>query len=103
MAKTFNELQRSRIAEGLFLSSGIAGGGVRTQDRLIDTIDVLRNQLNYRGYVHLKIMPGTERDQVYRAMQLSDRIRSTRSAQLAPPGGLARTRLHGRTAAAALG
>ncbi len=91
MAKTFNELQRSRIAEGLFLSSGIAGGGVRTQDRLIDTIDVLRNKLNYRGYVHLKIMPGTERDQVLRAMQLSDRIsinleapNSRRLADLAP-------------------
>ena len=91
MAKTFNELQRSRIADGLFLSSGVAGGGVRTQDRLIDTIDVLRIQLNYRGYVHLKIMPGVERDQVYRAMQLSDRIsinleapNSARLAKLAP-------------------
>ena len=59
MAQTFNELHRSRIAEGLFLSSGIAGGGVRTQDKLIDTIDILRHNLNYRGYVHLKIMPGT--------------------------------------------
>jgi predicted DNA-binding helix-hairpin-helix protein len=91
MARTFNELQRVRVAEGLFLSSGVAGGGVRTQDKLIDTIDVLRNQLNYRGYVHLKIMPGTERDQVYRAMQLSDRIsinleapNSRRLADLAP-------------------
>ena len=91
MAKTFNELQRSRVAEGLFLSSGVAGGGVRTQDRLIDTIDVLRHKLNYRGYVHLKIMPGTERDQVYRTMQLADRIsinleapNSRRLADLAP-------------------
>ena len=91
MAKTFNELQRARIAEGLFLSSGVAGGGVRTQDKLIDSIDVLRNQLHYRGYVHLKIMPGSERDQVYRAMQLSDRIsinleapNSARLANLAP-------------------
>ena len=91
MAKTFNDLQRSRVAEGLFLSSGIAGGGVRTQDRLIDTIDVLRNNLHYRGYVHLKIMPGTERDQVLRAMQLADRIsinleapNSRRLADLAP-------------------
>jgi len=91
MARTFNDLQRSHIAEGLFLSSGVAGGGVRTQDRLIDTIDVLRHKLNYRGYVHLKIMPGTERDQVLRAMQLSDRIsinleapNSRRLADLAP-------------------
>ncbi len=91
MAKTFNDLQRSRVAEGLFLSSGIAGGGSRTQDRLIDTIEVLRNNLHYRGYVHLKIMPGTERDQVLRAMQLADRIsinleapNSARLADLAP-------------------
>jgi len=91
MARTFNELQRSRVAEGLFLSSGIAGGGVRTQDRLIDTIEVLRHKLSYRGYVHLKIMPGTERDQVLRAMQLADRIsinleapNSRRLADLAP-------------------
>jgi predicted DNA-binding helix-hairpin-helix protein len=74
MAKTFNELNRAKIAEGLFLSSGIAGGGVRTQDRLIDTTDILRNKLHYRGYLHLKIMPGAERDQVLRAMQLADRI-----------------------------
>ncbi len=91
MAKTYNELQRARVAEGLFLSSGLAGGGVRTQDRLIDTIDILRKQWHYRGYVHLKIMPGSERDQVYRAMQLADRIsinleapNSARLADLAP-------------------
>jgi predicted DNA-binding helix-hairpin-helix protein len=52
---------------------------------------VLRHKLNYRGYVHLKIMPGTERDQVLRAMQLADRIsinleapNSRRLADLAP-------------------
>jgi predicted DNA-binding helix-hairpin-helix protein len=74
MARTFVDLQQANIAEGLFLSSGIAGGGVRTQDRLLDSIDILRNRLHYRGYVHLKIMPGSERDQVRRAMQLADRI-----------------------------
>lgn len=74
MANTFNDIHRAKLAEGLFLSSGIAGGGVRTQDRLIDTVDILRNKLNYRGYLHLKIMPGLERDQVLRAMQLADRI-----------------------------
>src|SRR3989304_4928118 len=33
MARTFVDLNAAHIAEGLFLSSGIAGGGVRTQDR----------------------------------------------------------------------
>jgi predicted DNA-binding helix-hairpin-helix protein len=74
MARTFAQLHRANIAEGFFLSSGIAGGGVKTQDRLIDTADILRRKLNYRGYMHLKLMPGTERDQVLAAMTLSDRV-----------------------------
>jgi predicted DNA-binding helix-hairpin-helix protein len=47
---------------------------VRTQDRLIATAEIPRRQFNYTGYLHLKIMPGAERDQVWRAMQLADRI-----------------------------
>src|SRR5690606_16808353 len=60
--------------EGLFLSSGIIKGGVTTQDKLIDTAEILRNKLGFRGYLHLKIMPGADRDQVRRSMQLADRI-----------------------------
>jgi predicted DNA-binding helix-hairpin-helix protein len=70
----FIELNRRGIAEGTFLSSGIAGGGLRTQDKLLDTAEILRRKLGFRGYVHLKIMPGAERAQVERAMQLADRV-----------------------------
>ncbi len=74
MAKTYAELNRGGVAQGIFLSSGIIKGGVSTQDKLIDTIEILRRKHNYAGYVHLKIMPGAEKDQVFRAMQLADRI-----------------------------
>jgi predicted DNA-binding helix-hairpin-helix protein len=74
LAKTFLEMNRANIAEGLFLSSGIAGGGLRTQDRLIASAEILRNKLDYRGYLHLKLMPGAERAQVERAMRLADRV-----------------------------
>lgn len=74
MAQVFHQLHIAGIAEGLFLSSGLTGGGVRTQDRLIDTAEILRTKFGYRGYLHLKIMPGAEKDQVLRAMQLADRV-----------------------------
>jgi predicted DNA-binding helix-hairpin-helix protein len=74
MAHTFMAIHRTGIAEGIFLSSGVIRGGITTQDRLLDTADILRNRLHYRGYLHLKIMPGAERDQVLRAMQLADRV-----------------------------
>lgn len=74
MAQAFANLQRAGQVEGLFLSSGIAAGGVKTQDRLLDTIDILRRKHAFRGYVHLKLMPGVDHDQVLRAMQIADRV-----------------------------
>ena len=73
-ARLFMDLSQKGIAEGMFLSSGMAGGGIRTQDRLLDTADILRHKLGFRGYLHLKIMPGAERAQVERAMQLANRV-----------------------------
>ncbi|MEN4013264.1 MAG: helix-hairpin-helix domain-containing protein [Bellilinea sp.] len=74
MAKTFSQINAAGIAEGLFLSSGIIGGGVRTQDKLMDTAELLRHKYQFRGYLHLKAMPGLEKDQLERAMLLADRV-----------------------------
>lgn len=74
MAQTFMDMYRAGLVEGLFLSSGIIRGGIATQDKLIKTADILRNRLNFRGYLHLKIMPGSERDQVLRTMELASRV-----------------------------
>jgi predicted DNA-binding helix-hairpin-helix protein len=74
MAKTFSDMVRAGAVDGLFLSSGIIKGGATTQDKLLDTADILRTRYNFQGYLHLKIMPGAEKDQVHRAMQLADRL-----------------------------
>lgn len=74
MAQSFMDLYRAGVAEGIFLSSGIIQGGVTTQDKLIDTVAILREKHNFRGYVHLKVMPGAEKAQVERAMQLANRL-----------------------------
>jgi len=74
MAGAFDTLQRANRVEGIFLSSGIIKGSVTTQDKIIDTIEIVRNRYEYKGYVHLKIMPGVEFEQLYRAMQLADRV-----------------------------
>jgi len=90
-ADLFIKMNLGGLAEGVFLSSGLAGGGVRTQDKLLDTAELLRKKYQYRGYLHLKIMPGAEKDQVYRAMQLANRVsvnleapNTERLAKLAP-------------------
>jgi predicted DNA-binding helix-hairpin-helix protein len=59
---------------GLFLSTGLFGGGSNTQNKLLDCAEILRGKLRYPGYLHLKLMPGIEFGQVQRAMQLADRV-----------------------------
>jgi len=73
-AGLFISLYRSGFVEGIFLSSSIFDGAVRTQDKLLDTAAILREKYHYEGYLHLKIMPGVERAQVEQAMQLADRL-----------------------------
>lgn len=74
MAKTYLNVYRAGVAQGIFLSSGVVGGGPRTQELLIDTAEILRKKLGYTDYIHLKCMPGATKDQVYRSMLLADRV-----------------------------
>lgn len=74
MASGFMALYRAGAVEGLFLSSGIIRGGVTSQDAILDTGAILRQKYGYRGYMHLKLMPGAERDQVREAMRLATRV-----------------------------
>jgi predicted DNA-binding helix-hairpin-helix protein len=90
-AELFMKLNQAGAAEGIFLSSGIAAGGANTQNRILDTAEILRHKLGYKGYMHLKIMPGAEKGQVQRLMQLADRVSinleaptTERLARLAP-------------------
>lgn len=90
-AKLFMYMHKVGKVEGIFLSSGVVGGGMLTQDKLLDTAAIMRQKYNYRGYLHLKIMPGADRAQVEQAMLLADRIsinleapNTERLARLAP-------------------
>lgn len=81
LAATFYSAYKAGWVDGLFLSTGVFAGGPHTQDKLIDTAAILRETHGYRGYLHLKIMPGAEYEQVRKAMQLANRV----SANLEAP------------------
>ena len=74
LASAFMELHRRHTVAGLFLSSGIAGSGSKTTERMIQVVEVLRRKHNFRGYVHLKVMPGAEYQYVEAAHRLGTRL-----------------------------
>ncbi|MFN4013252.1 MAG: radical SAM protein [Aquificaceae bacterium] len=74
IAKGFMELYRAGKVRGLFLSSGIFGNPEFTMERMIDTVKILREKYAFRGYVHLKIMPGVSLQTVEEAVKVADRV-----------------------------
>ena len=74
LANAFMEMHRRHTVDGLFLSSGIAGSGSKTTERMIKVVEVIRRKHGFKGYVHLKVMPGAERQYVEAAHRLGTRL-----------------------------
>ena len=74
LARMFMDLQRREVVSGLFLSSGIAGTASKTTEKLIKVVDLVRNKYGFKGYIHLKVMPGTEYGLVEAAHRLGSRL-----------------------------
>ena len=60
--------------EGLFLTTGIPGRPMKVMDDLIRVLELLRECHGFRGYIHVKILPGAEEAQVQRITALASRV-----------------------------
>ena len=56
--KVFLDYYNRRKVFGLFLSSGVLGSPDFTMDRLNSVARILRQKYSFKGYIHLKIIPG---------------------------------------------
>src|SRR5579862_8654954 len=54
------DFYRRNCIEGLFLSSGIARSEDDTMEDLVRVARTLREDHGFRGYIHLKIIPGAD-------------------------------------------
>jgi predicted DNA-binding helix-hairpin-helix protein len=74
VARTFMESHRAGVAQGLFLTSGVPGRPARAVDQMLAAVEILRRREGFRGYVHVKLLPGAERDQIVEATRLANRV-----------------------------
>jgi predicted DNA-binding helix-hairpin-helix protein len=73
-AATFLDYFRRRKVFGLFLSSGVLGSPDATMDRLNTTAWLLRRRHQFKGYIHLKIIPGASPAAVEEAVSLASAV-----------------------------
>ena len=70
---TLNFYRRNYI-EGLFLSSGIIKSANHTMDQLIEVARILRDEHDFRGYIHLKTIPEADAELIHQAGLYADRV-----------------------------
>ncbi|MBB3358395.1 MULTISPECIES: putative DNA modification/repair radical SAM protein [unclassified Novosphingobium] len=79
---------RRNYIEGLFLSSGIVRSSNHTMEQLIEAARILREEHEFRGYIHLKTIPEADPELVARAGLYADRV--SINVELPTQAGLAR-------------
>lgn len=68
------EFYRRNYIEGLFLSSGIIRSGDYTMEQLVRVARTLREEHDFRGYIHLKLIPEADPKLVEEAGLYADRL-----------------------------
>ena len=60
--------------QGLFITTGIPGRPVKVMDDLIQVLELLREKHRFGGYIHVKLVAGSETAQIDRLTALASRI-----------------------------
>jgi predicted DNA-binding helix-hairpin-helix protein len=73
-AKVFMDYYNRRKVFGLFLSSGILGSADASMDKLNSVAKLLRNKHRFKGYIHLKVIPGSSDAAIEEAVSLASAV-----------------------------
>lgn len=65
---------RRNYIEGLFLSSGIIASSNYTMGQIVEVARSLREDHDFRGYIHLKTIPDADPELVHQAGMYADRV-----------------------------
>lgn len=65
---------RRNYIEGLFLSSGIVKSANHTMEQLVEVARILREEHDFRGYIHLKTIPEADAEIIHKAGLYADRV-----------------------------
>ena len=65
---------RRNYIEGLFLSSGIIRSSDYTMEQLVGVARALREEHDFRGYIHLKTIPDADPELTHQAGLYADRL-----------------------------
>jgi predicted DNA-binding helix-hairpin-helix protein len=74
LAKIFMDLVRGGLVHGLFLSSAIPDRPNRVMEDMLKATLIIRQRYRFKGYIHLKLLPGIDPEYVDEAVRVANRV-----------------------------
>ena len=74
LADIFMRFVAQHLVHGIFISSSVEGRADAAMGRMIATAEILRKKHRFKGYIHIKILPGVSRGSVEYAVRLANRV-----------------------------
>ncbi len=82
IVKVFLDYYNRGIVSGLFLTSGVTGNADRTMQVINNVAAILRKREQFRGYMHLKVIPGASDAAIEETVSLASAV----SVNIEAPG-----------------
>ena len=76
LAELTIEFYKRNYIEGLFLSSGIITNEDHTMELILRVLRILRYEYGFAGYIHVKLIPGSDALLIDEAVKLASRVSS---------------------------
>jgi predicted DNA-binding helix-hairpin-helix protein len=74
IVKNFLSYYERRKVMGMFLSSGVIGTPDNTMELITKTARILRKKHDFRGYLHLKVIPGSSESAIEETLKFANSV-----------------------------
>lgn len=74
LARLFIKYYQAGKVDGFFLSSAIYSSAEQSQETMYKTLWLVRKKYGYKGYIHCKVLPGSDETLIESCSRLADRI-----------------------------
>jgi predicted DNA-binding helix-hairpin-helix protein len=74
LGKYFFSLYKRGEVQGLFVSNAIFRNPNLSQEKILETVIILRKRYHYQGYIHAKVLPGADLALIKRLFDFASRL-----------------------------
>lgn len=72
LASLFFSMKNRNLVDGIFISSSLHADPDKVMEEIIEAGKLIRQR--FKGYIHLKIMPGSSKESIKQALEIANRV-----------------------------